>query len=276
MKYLVAGLARTGASVARVAHADGAEVIGFDDNEDTARRMADELNLESVGSSAAFINAVLGDVDEVVVSPGFPRTHPLRAAAAARGVRLIGDVELAASRTDAAIVAVTGTNGKSTVTRLVTEMLIADGSTAIEAGNVGYPILDAMNEPAEFYVVEVSSFQLADTEAFHPRVAVWTNLTSDHLDWHGDVEHYVASKARIWRNQTEADVAVVNAEDPVVMAASTGIAARTVSFGLDAGDARMADGRLVGPQGQDLGAISAMARPFPHELANGLAAACAA
>ena len=276
MRYLVAGLARTGASVVRMAHSDGADVLGFDDNEQTAALALDELGIESAGSTDAFIDAALTSVDEVVVSPGFPLNHRLRAAAAARGVRIIGDIELAASRTDTPIVAVTGTNGKSTVTRLIAEMLNAGGHRAVEAGNVGYPVLDAFNDPAEFYVIEASSFQLADTDTFHPVVGVWTNLSPDHLDWHPSLAHYISSKARLWANQTAADVAVVNAEDEVVMEAARGISARQVSFGIEDGDARVVDGRLQGPQGEDLGVIAEMARPFPHELANGLAAASAA
>jgi UDP-N-acetylmuramoylalanine--D-glutamate ligase len=274
--YLVAGLARTGQSVIRMARRDGDDVIGYDDNEATALRVAEEFAVDRVGSTAAFIDAALADADEVIVSPGFPLAHPLRAAAAARGVRAIGDVELAARRVDAGIVAVTGTNGKSTVTRLITEMLVAGHHKAIEAGNVGYPMLDAVEEPAEYYVVEVSSFQLADTIDFHPRVGVWTNLTPDHLDWHPDLAHYIASKARLWANQTEADVAVLNAEDATVLDASHTIAARRVSFGVARGDAHVVDGSLRGPAGEELGSLADMARPFPHELANGLAAACGA
>ena len=276
MRYLVAGLARTGQSVIRMAQRDGAEVIGYDDDEATAAQVGEELGVERVGSTAAFAAAALADVDEVIVSPGFPLAHPLRVAAEAAGKPIVGDVELAARRTTTPIVAVTGTNGKSTVVRLITEMLVAGGHKAFEAGNVGIPILDAVEEPAEYYVVEMSSFQLADTVDFHPIVAVWTNFTPDHLDWHPGLAHYAASKARIFANQTTADVAVVNAEDATVMTMSEGIAARRVTFGVDTGDARVVDGRMRGPQGEDLGAIADMARPFPHELANGLAAACAA
>jgi UDP-N-acetylmuramoylalanine--D-glutamate ligase len=275
-RYLVAGLARTGQSVIRMAQRDGDEVIGYDDDEATAMRVGEELRVERVGSTPAFAAAALTDVDEVIVSTGFPLAHPLRAAADAAGKPLVGDVELASRRTQTPFIAVTGTNGKSTVVRLITEMLNAAGRKAVETGNVGYPILDAIEEPAEYYVVEVSSFQLADTRTFHPLVAVWTNLSPDHLDWHPSIEHYVGSKAQIFANQTEADVAVLNAEDEIVMAASHFIASRPVTFGIESGDARVVDGRMRGPQGEDLGAIADMARPFPHELANGLSAACAA
>jgi UDP-N-acetylmuramoylalanine--D-glutamate ligase len=122
----------------------------------------------------------------------------------------------------------------------------------------------------------VSSFQLADTRTFHPVVALWTNLTPDHLDWHPSIEHYVGAKAQIFANQTEADVAVLNAEDEVVMASRHFLASRPVTFGIDDGDARVVDGWMRGPHDEDLGAVAGLARPFPHELANGLSAACAA
>lgn len=276
MRLLVAGAGRTGQSVLRMAARDGRDVALYDDNAETVARVAADHGVDRFGATAEFLDATIGDVDEVVVSPGFPLGHPLRARAEAAGLSLIGDVELAARRTSTPFVAVTGTNGKSTVTRLVAEMLNAAGHCAVETGNIGYPILDAIEEqPAEYYVIEVSSFQLADTVAFHPLVAVWTNLSPDHLDWHPNIEHYVGSKLQIFRNQTETDVAVLNAEDPIVMQATSFIASRPVTFGIDAGDARVRDGHLVGPAGEDLGAVAAMARPFPHELANGLAAACA-
>lgn len=277
MRYLVAGAGRTGQSVLRMARRDGADVTLFDDNADTAARVAAEFEIERWGSTQEFLNGVLTDVDQVVVSPGLPLAHPVRALAEQRDLLVVGDVELAARRTQTPLIAVTGTNGKSTVTKLIAEMITAGGRRAVESGNIGYPILDAIEEqPAEFYVVEVSSFQLADTIDFHPIVGVWTNLSPDHLDWHPNIEHYVGSKLQIFRNQTAADIAVLNAEDEIVRQAGDFTAARVVTFGVATGDAHVLDGHLVGPQGEDLGAVEAMARPFPHELANGLAAACAA
>lgn len=275
--YLVAGAGRTGQSVIRMARRDGHDVVLFDDNAETVARVAAEFGVERFGATTEFLEQTLSDVDEVVVSPGFPLAHPLRRLADEHSVVLTGDVELASRRTATPLIAVTGTNGKSTVTKLIAEMITASGRTAVETGNIGYPILDAIEEqPAEYYVVECSSFQLADTITFHPIVGVWTNLSPDHLDWHPNVEHYVGSKLQIFRNQTDADVAVINAEDAVVNQAADFTAARVVTFGVNSGDARVRDGHLVGPQGEDLGAIAEMARPFPHELANGLAAACAA
>jgi UDP-N-acetylmuramoylalanine--D-glutamate ligase len=256
---------------------DGDSAVLFDDNAETVARVAGEFGVDRFGSTTAFLDDALGEVDEVIVSPGFPLSHPLRSLADTHELPQFGDVELASRRTQVPLIAVTGTNGKSTVTKLIADMVTAAGHRAVETGNIGYPILDAIEEqPAEYYVVEVSSFQLADTIAFHPIVGVWTNLSPDHLDWHPSIEHYVGSKLQIFRNQTEADVAVLNAEDDVVMQAASFTAARTVTFGIAKGDARVRDGHLVGPQGEALGAVDALARPFPHELANGLAAACAA
>ncbi len=277
MRYLVAGAGRTGQSVVRMARRDGVEVALYDDNAEVVARVAAELEVDRFGATPAFVADSLPNIDEVIVSPGFPLAHPVRAAAEAAGISVIGDVELAARRTTTPLVAVTGTNGKSTVTKLIAEMITAGGHRAVETGNVGYPILDAIEQqPAEYYVVETSSFQLADTVAFHPVVGVWTNLSPDHLDWHPNLEHYVGSKMQLFANQTQADVAVLNAEDPIVMQAKGFIASRPVTFGVDRGDAHVGDGHLLGPAGEDLGAVADMARPFRHELANGLAAACAA
>lgn len=277
MTYLVAGAGRTGQSVLRMARRDGADVVLYDDNAESVARVAGEFGVERFGSTTEFLAGVLGDVDEVIVSPGFPLAHPLRALADERDIPMLGDVELASRHTQTPLIAVTGTNGKSTVTKLIAEMITAGGHRAVETGNIGYPILDAIEEqPAEYYVVEVSSFQLADTVAFHPIVGVWTNLSPDHLDWHPSIEHYVGSKLQIFRNQTEADVAVLNAEDPIVMQAADFTAGRVVTFGIATGDARVRSDHLIGPQGEDLGVIADLARPFPHELANGLAAATAA
>ncbi len=133
---------------------------------------------------------------------------------------VIGEVELAWRRARCPIVAITGTNGKTTVTTLVQAMLAASGLRAVAAGNIGLPLLDAVGGDAEVVVAEVSSFQLALTSTFRPAVAAWLNFSADHLDWHATVDDYRDAKARLWANSGPGDVAVANAEDPVVLAAS--------------------------------------------------------
>src|SRR5205085_12024342 len=126
---------------------------------------------------------------------------------------------------------VTGPNGTTPVTTLTARMLVESGVAAIAAGNIGLPLSSAVGREVDVVVAEVSSFQLQFVDGFRPTVAVWLNLAADHLDWHPDVDAYVAAKSRIWERQTAADVAVVNADDPVVMAAAVSAPGRVVTFG---------------------------------------------
>ena len=262
MRVLMAGLGVTGEAVVEALRADGDDVVAFDDRDDAAE-IAGRLDAQLVGAGDEAVRDALGAVDLVVVTPGLRPDHRVAALARAAGVPVIGDIELAAQRTQTPLVAVTGTNGKSTITRLTALMLDASGVKAVEAGNIGRAFIEAITEPADVYVVEVSSQQLFSTDRFQPRVAVWSNLSPDHLDWHPDLDHYVAAKARIWANQTGDDLAVVNAEDPVVMAAAAGAPGRVVTFGLDVGDAHVVGGRLVGAAGEDLGATAAHGASVP-------------
>ena len=142
--------------------------------------------------------------------------HPVFALATAAATDVRGELELASQWAGRPFVAVTGTNGKTTVTTLITEMLVASEVRAVAAGNIGLARSDAVASDAEVFVVEASSFQLQLTDTFRPSVAVWLNAAPDHLDIHGTFDAYAAAKARIWANQGDGDVAVVNADDPVV------------------------------------------------------------
>src|SRR5207244_7512399 len=113
-----------------------------------------------------------------------------------------------ARSTGTTLLAVTGTNGKTTVTTLVAAMLVASGRRAIAAGNIGLPLITAVDQQAEVIVAEVSSFQLQFTSTFRPAVAAWLNFAEDHLDWHPTMEHYAAAKARLWANQQGDDLAL--------------------------------------------------------------------
>jgi UDP-N-acetylmuramoylalanine--D-glutamate ligase len=177
---------------------------------------------------------------------------------------------------DRTLVAVTGTNGKTTVTTMVASMLVASGRTAVAAGNIGLPLVEAVKQQAEVVVAEVSSFQLQYTEWFRPAVAVWLNFAEDHLDWHPGIEAYAAAKARIWAGQGHDDVAVVNAEDETVAKAAASAPGRVVTFGLGGGDYHVADGALRGPRGEVIATCTELPRALPHDLANALAATAAA
>lgn len=238
----------------------------------------------ATAAEVAGLGAVLGTVadvasaDLVVPSPGVGPSHPAFGVAREAGVAVVSEVELAwRAAPDKRYVAVTGTNGKTTVTTMIAAMLAADGTSVVAAGNIGLPLVTAVAGDAEVVVAEVSSFQLEYTDRFRPEVAVWLNFAPDHLDWHRSMDDYAAAKARIWANQQAADVAVVNAEDPVVMAAAADAPGEVVTFGPAASGAdwRVDGDDLAGPSGPVM-AVADLPRSLPHDQANVLAAMAAA
>ncbi|HEX7276873.1 MAG TPA: UDP-N-acetylmuramoyl-L-alanine--D-glutamate ligase, partial [Acidimicrobiales bacterium] len=275
---LVVGMGRSGEAVAGHLLAHGWRVIAVDDAPGAAgRERARALGVELVEHPGVDeLRRLVESADLVAPSPGVPVRHPVFRAAAEQDVPVLGEIELAWRDLDRPVVAVTGTNGKTTVTTLIARMLVESGVAAIAAGNIGLPLSSAVGRDVDVVVAEVSSFQLQFVDGFRPRVAVWLNLAADHLDWHPDVDAYVAAKARVWERQGPDDVAVVNADDPVVMAASASAPGRVVTFGLcRPADWMVVDGSLAGPDGPLLG-VAALPRAQPHDVANGLAAAAAA
>ncbi len=253
-------------------------MVALDDAPDEeVRAQATRLGIELVEApDAPALVALVEGADVVVPSPGVPLVHPVFDLASARGVPVRGEVELAFRWTDLPLVAVTGTNGKTTVTALIAEMLIASDVPAVAGGNIGVPLSDAVRRDVEVVVAEVSSFQLWCTDTFRPKVGVWLNVAEDHLDWHGDLDAYAAAKARIWAQQKKGDLAVANADDPVVARHAADAPATVETFGLvGPADWRLADGILVGPPGEILPA-SELRRSLPHDVANALAASAAA
>jgi UDP-N-acetylmuramoylalanine--D-glutamate ligase len=275
-RVAVIGFARTGVAAARALRARGVSVVAIDDRpSDEQASIAAELGVAYVGApNPGELSLALGAAELVVVSPGVPPTHGVFGLVPES--RIVAEIELAARLTTTPIVALTGTNGKTTVTTLIATMLEATGRHAPVVGNIGRAFIEGIDEDADVYVCEVSSFQLAATSTFRPAVAVWLNFAEDHLDWHRDLEEYAAAKARIFANQSASDTAVVNIDDPVVMAATAGIASRVVTFG-SAGDYRIEAGSIVGPDGP-ICSLNRLARQFPHDIENALAAiaACAA
>lgn len=284
-KALVFGMGASGAAVARLLLDGGTDVVGADDRPTTlARSWAASVGIELVeGPDEAMLAELVAAADLVVPTPAVPERHPLVALALARGVPVRSEVEVAWRAARCPVVAVTGTNGKTSVTELVTAMLGASGMRAVAAGNIGYPLSEAVMGDAEVIVAEVSSFQLRFCDSFRPVGAAWLNLAEDHLDWHPNMAAYAGAKGRIWAHQTAADTAVVNADDPVVMAAASSAPSRLVTFGLakPVGPARPADWRveggwLVGPEDGPVLAVADLPRSLPHDLANGLAASALA
>jgi UDP-N-acetylmuramoylalanine--D-glutamate ligase len=278
-RVLVYGLGVSGVAAARHLLAEGLDVVAADDSPGQRQRdSATDLGIELVvAPDASTLAQLASGVDEIVVSPGVPAGHGVFCLGP--GVRLVGDVELAWRRARVPMVAVTGTNGKTTVTTLIVSMLVASGLRAVAGGNIGEPLLDVVAGDAEVVVAEVSSFQLALTDTFRPAVAAWVNFSEDHLDWHASVDDYRDAKAKVWANSGPGDVVVVNADDAVVREAAAGAAARgatVVTFGLRDSDYAVTDGWLVGPGGLRVASVQELPRSLPHDLVDDLCAAAAA
>jgi UDP-N-acetylmuramoylalanine--D-glutamate ligase len=223
-KVLVLGLGATGRSAANFCSARGAHVLAADERGDD---LAAEL--ETLDSRVERIVGQPfpdpGDFDLVVPSPGVaPERYRERAK------RVWGDIELAYRSISAPIIAVTGTNGKSTTVCLLEALLCAAGARARAAGNLGTPALELVGEPLDFAILEVSSFQLEAIETFRPAVAVILNITPDHLDRHADFDAYTSAKARILENQRSGDIAVLNFDDPTVAALAENTCGRVFPF----------------------------------------------
>ena len=164
--------------------------------------------------TGAFAPALLDDVAQVVISPGLSMQEPVVREALERGMPVVGDIELFAREAQAPIAAITGTNGKSTVTTLVAELANAGGRRALAGGNLGEPALDLLERATpDLYVLELSSFQLETTHSLHTVTSTVLNVTPDHMDRYASLEEYGAAKARIFDG---CDVAVINADDPAV------------------------------------------------------------
>ncbi len=175
--------------------------------------------------------AALADVDCVIPSPGVSAENPLLRDAVARGIAVRSEIELAYRFLVAPLVAITGTNGKSTTTTLVGEMLKADGKKVFIGGNIGAPLIGFVSGKWDWGVVEVSSFQLEWVEEFRPRVAALLNLTEDHLDRYRNFAAYCQAKENIFAAQREDDVAILNRDDALVWALRGRLRSRVVSFG---------------------------------------------
>src|SRR4051794_27918775 len=286
MRVLVIGLAETGLSVARRLCAEGWDVTVVEDAPATSIGYRERaaamraLDIELVEApDAQTTNARATAVDLVVPSPLVRPEHAAIVAARAAGVLVRSEIDLAAERATVPIVAVTGTNGKTTVTSMTVAMLQHSDVRAVAAGNIGRPLIDAIDDAVDVIVAEVSSFQLAFADAFAPPVAVLLAITPDHLDWHGSFEQYVAAKARVTEHQGSGDLLVYDADDERAGAVARRSRARRIGVSLDADRPHMyraLDDRLITADGRDIASLGEMRRSLLHDRTNALAAAAAA
>ncbi|MBI4589883.1 MAG: UDP-N-acetylmuramoyl-L-alanine--D-glutamate ligase [Candidatus Rokubacteria bacterium] len=230
----VVGLARSGVAACRLLRRLGAVVLASDAKPRQALS-ADVLSLEADGvsvSAGGHPTEVFRGAELVVVSPGVPSQLPILQELREKGVTVIGELELAWRIMEAPVIAITGTNGKTTTTALTGTLLREQSRPVLVAGNIGTPLAaHALDVPPDgIVVVEVSSFQLETIETFRPRVAAFLNLSADHLDRHGSFAAYANAKCRIFENQTEADCAVLNADDALTAQLAGRTKAQVVFF----------------------------------------------
>jgi UDP-N-acetylmuramoylalanine--D-glutamate ligase len=233
-KVLVVGLGMTGVSTAHFLKNMGAVV--------TVTDMAKE---DEIGDSVAIIrklginmelggheNSTFENVDLIVLSPGVPHAIPQIQRAKDKGIDVLGEIELASKFIDQPVIAITGTNGKTTTTTLLGEMLKNSGFNVFVGGNIGRPLIGYVDrgKKAEIIVVEISSFQLDTIESFKPKISVLLNITEDHLDRYSDFSAYVESKCRIFENQNSGDTAVLNGFDPLIRKCTENINSRKLFF----------------------------------------------
>jgi len=279
MRTVVMGAGRSGLAAARFLAAQGRPVVLTDSRTDPGPAL--ELDLAHAGIPGVWGDhplALLEDCGELVISPGIPRTAPFVAEALDRGIAVIGEVELAhrliRERKDGSrVLAVTGTNGKSTTTDLTAHLLRASGLPAIACGNLGTPVIEAVASatPGSVFVIELSSYQLESTLTFHAEGAAFLNLTPDHLARHGDMETYRRTKLRIFEGQTADDLRVVPVAHPEWWQDAPGTG-RAVRFGWSECEAWCdASGAMI-LLGEPLLHRSELRIPGEHNVENALAA----
>jgi len=227
----IIGAGSTGRSLAKFFLEQGAKVSLSDNRSAEFLDNLDELRNAGVRMDLGGHTPELFEkADLVVISPGVPLDIPVVELCRQHAIPVLGEVEIAWQQLAGKMIGITGTNGKSTVTTLIGEMLKAWGKKVFVGGNLGTPLVDAVGQNYPWQVVELSSFQLEAIEDFRPEYAILLNISEDHLDRYADMASYVAAKTRIFENQAEDDIAILNADDLQVMQVASTIAAHKVCF----------------------------------------------
>ncbi len=287
-KVLVVGLGKSGLAAALFLRHRGAQVTVSDIRsaealaKDIPALLEEGINVEAGGHGLLTFRRQ----DLIVVSPGVPLDTPELAQVRSFGLPIIGELELAAHFLKGKTLAITGSNGKTTTTALLGEILEAAGMPTLVGGNIGVPVVGLIEQSTDetWSVLEVSSFQLESTQQFHPKIAVILNITPDHLDRHGSFENYALAKERIFANQNEHDFLVLNADNVHAAAAAAHSRAEVYLFKIENSveqGAWVEDGQVLFRAGKDSPVETVMPlRGIPlkgeHNVENVLAAVCAA
>ena len=281
-RIMICGMARSGIAAAKLLLDLGAVVTISDLKEE--EKFGSDLDClrteKCIFALGCAPDAYIDKQDVMVISPGIAVAKPFVQKALSMGVEVIGELELGARLTKGLLLAITGTNGKTTTTTLTGEFFRAAGKTTHVVGNIGYPITATagISTEADVSVAEVSSYQCETIDEFHPHVGAVLNISEDHLARHGTMQCYIDMKRRIFARQTEKDVAVFNYDDAACREMAKGLAAQLVWFSrtqqVDCG-ACVKDGRVVlrwNGEEKDVCACEEILIPGPHNLENALAA----
>lgn len=231
-KVVIVGAGVSGLALCRLLAERSASVVLSDRQPGESISGLDQLeDLPVTYDFGGHTTELFEQADLIVMSPGVPVTIPAVQAAAKQGVPIIGEIELAAREIEAPIIGITGTNGKSTTTALLGEILSACGKSTFVGGNIGEPLTNAIADSGlEWLVVELSSFQLETIDRFHPHYAMLLNISDDHLDRYPGVQDYIAAKQRLFANMADNDFVILNADDPLVVRAVDHLTARKIWF----------------------------------------------
>ena len=283
-RILVVGLGKSGVASALFLQARGARVTVSDTKAEEQLRQEIPALLDKgiTVESGGHGERTFRDQDLIVLSPGVPVDVPLVGQARARGVPVIGEIELASRFLKGHLVAITGSNGKTTTTTLAGEVISMGGYETLVGGNIGTPAISLVEESTSdtYNVLEVSSFQLETIESFHPEIAVILNITPDHLDRHRSFHAYVAAKARIFEQQQKRDFAVLNAGDPTCLQLADQVRAETRWFsrtGEVKSGAYVKEGKIFWKDDSgelEVMPVSEIPLKGAHNLENVLAAVC--
>ena len=271
------GLGETGLAIVDFLKAKNISTLLFDDNpSSSAKAFVKNLGLEiHLTNTESDLSRLIQTMDIFIPTPGLPDSHWIYKYINQFGIPTHSEFDLAAQFDDRPLIAITGTNGKTTVTMMVKDMLLSSGVKAEAVGNTDIPLIRAIQDPSiEKFVVEASSFRLAHSSCFFPEVSVWLNFSPDHLDVHENLKTYENAKASIWKHHTRRNVAIGNAEDEVVMdhIPKEGV---VKTFGRDSGDNKVTDGYLT-VNNEKLIKVSELQRTSRHDILNALAAATVA
>ncbi len=279
---LIVGLAKSGLAASKLLQKLGAKVVVNDQKpleENVQASELQQLGIEVICGGHP-LDLLDRNFDLVVKNPGIPYSNPLIQGALSKGISVVTELEIANMISEAEMIAITGSNGKTTTTTLIYEMLKNSHREPLIAGNIGTVASEVVQlaTKGNIVVTEVSSFQLMGTENFHPKVAVFLNLFDAHLDYHGTKQEYGKAKAKIFANLTDDDYCVINEDDPEVMELAAGVNGKKITFSVkkvvDNG-AYILDNHIY-YRGEKIIPIEKIVLPGVHNLENIVAAVCAA